>query len=203
MVIPSHPIGGNLILSSKVLGKLSPEDFATFCHEQKDLRIERNENGEIEIMAPAYSLTGRINAEINRQLANWNVQHRLGLVFDSSAGFYLDEERITMRSPDASFIFQERFDRLSTKDKEGFLPLCPDFIIELKSTSDSLIHLQEKMERYISYSAKLGWLIDVSHEIIYIYGEENHHDVYKGLEGTLSASPLLPSFELELSLLRN
>ena len=102
---------------------MSPEDFAQFCHEQRDLRIERYEEGEIEIMAPAYSLTGRINAEINRQLANWNIEYRLGLVFDSSAGFFLDENRTTMRSPDASFIFQERFAQLSKEDQEGFIPL--------------------------------------------------------------------------------
>ncbi|MEO0640212.1 MAG: Uma2 family endonuclease, partial [Bacteroidota bacterium] len=166
------------------------------------LRIERNEKGEVEIRTPAYSLTGRINAEINRQLANWNIEHRLGLVFDSSAGFFLDEDRTTMRSPDASFIFQERFDQLSKEDQEGFLPLCPDFVVELKSSSDSLLHLQEKMERYISYGAKLGWLIDMSDEVVYIYHHEGKHDVHKGLEENLSAESVLAGFQLDLSLLR-
>ncbi|MEM6767602.1 MAG: Uma2 family endonuclease [Bacteroidota bacterium] len=188
-----------LSFTSKVLGNLSQEDFLLFCHEQRDLRIERNEDGEIEVMAPAYSLTGRINAEINRQLANWNVEHQLGLVFDSSAGFLLDQEKNTMRSPDASFMSKERFDALLEEEKEGFLPLCPDFVIELKSTTDSLSALQHKMEKYMEYGAQLGWLIDIDHQIIYVYQADGMRDVHKGFEKNLSADPLLPGFVLELS----
>lgn len=150
-------------------------------------------------MAPAYSLTGRINAEINRQLANWNVTSQLGEVFDSSAGFFLDEEKQVMRSPDSAFIFKARFDALSEADRQGFFPLCPDFLIELKSSTDSLPFLQQKMERYLGYGCQLGWLIDPTQEAVYIYHADGRRDVHKGFTQDLSAEPLLPGFSLVLS----
>lgn len=188
-----------LFMSSKLLGKMSPEDFAQFCHEQRDLRIERNEAGEIEIMAPAYSLTGRMNAEINYQLSHWNRKAQLGLVFDSSAGFFLDEDKEVMRSPDAAFVSQQKFDAISQKDRKGFLPICPDFLIELKSASDSLHFLQQKMERYMGYGCQLGWLIDPDNQIVYIYHADGERDVHKGFDSPLSASSVLPGFELDLA----
>lgn len=98
---------------------MSEEEFIHFTQEQRDLRIERNENNEIEVMAPAFSETGRINAEIIRQLSNWNVKVKLGFVFDSSAGFRIDPEKDVVRSPDAAYISRERYETLSTACSKG------------------------------------------------------------------------------------
>ncbi|MEZ4830099.1 MAG: Uma2 family endonuclease [Bacteroidia bacterium] len=191
-----------LVISSKILGRMSEEEFIHFTQEQRDLRIERNENNEIEIIAPAFSETGRINAEIIRQLSNWNVKTKLGFVFDSSAGFRIDPDKEVVRSPDAAYISRERYEALSTVDKKHFIPLCPDFVIELRSHSDSLIRLQEKMERYITYGAILGWLFDPENETVYIYRTDGSRDVHKGYSGKLSAGDVLPGFALELEMLK-
>lgn len=181
---------------------MSEEDFELFCLEQKELRVERNEAGEIEIMAPAYSLTGRINAEINYQLSHWNRHSELGLVFASSSGFYVETGKKTMRSPDAAFLFKERFDWLTADQKKGFLPICPDFVVELKSSNDSIEKLKDKMEKYLEYGAKLGWLIDPEREQVFIYSEGGETSVLQGFDQNLSADPVLPGFQLELSRLR-
>ncbi len=202
MKLSPVPFSDGLLLNSQILGRMSEEDFELFCLEQKELRIERNEAGEIEIMAPAYSLTGRINAEINYQLSHWNRQSELGLVFDSSSGFYVEDGKKTMRSPDAAFIFKERFEELTGDQKKGFMSICPDFVVELKSTSDSLEKLKDKMEKYLQYGAKLGWLIDPAEEQVFIYSEGGETSVLQGFDQHLSADPVLPGFQLELSRLR-
>ncbi|MDX2247736.1 MAG: Uma2 family endonuclease [Bacteroidia bacterium] len=191
-----------LMIASKVLGRMSDEEFIHFTQEQRDLRIERNEKGEIEIMAPTFSETGRINAEIVRQLSNWNVSTKLGFVFDSSAGFRIDPTKEVVRSPDAAFIRKERYAALSPTDKKNFVPLCPDFVIELRSHSDSLSRLQKKMKNYIAYGASLGWLFDTENETVYIYHADGSRDVHKGYSGNLSAGEVLPGFALELDMLK-
>lgn len=202
MKLSPAPFSDGLLLNSHILGRMSEKDFELFCLEQKELRIERNEAGEIEIMAPAYSLTGRINAEINYQLSHWNRQSELGLVFDSSSGFYVEDGKKTMRSPDAAFLFKARFNRLTADQKKGFLPICPDFVVELKSSSDSIEKLQQKMEKYRQYGAKLGWLIDPDEEQIFIYSPDRETSVLHGFDQHLSGDPVLPGFQLELSRLR-
>ncbi|MDP5169777.1 MAG: Uma2 family endonuclease [Bacteroidia bacterium] len=191
-----------MLIQSGILGRMSQENFELFCQEQRDLRIERNEAGELEIMAPTHSLTGRINTEILRQLANWNVDQQLGLVFGSSTGFYLSGKPDTMRAPDASFLLQKRYDALPADEQHGFLPLCPDFVVELKSQSDSLSDLQLKMERYLGYGASIGWLIDPASETVHVYRAEEELLIVSGFDQSLEAGPLMPGFALDLSRLR-
>ncbi len=189
----------NLVIKSKFLDRLSDEEFHLFCQEQRELRIERNADGAIIFMAPAFSETGRINSEINRQLANWNHQTKSGWVYDSSAGFTLPNSAV--RSPDASWISNARFESLSDKDKTGFMKLCPDFVLELKSSTDSLSALQTKMLEYIENGAQLAWLIDPESATAYRYRPDENHDTVSGFDQVLSGEPILKGFELDLATL--
>ena len=117
--------------------ELTDERFEQICQSNRDLRFERTSTGELVVMSPAGSDAGRQNCEVSGQLWLWNRQVCLGVIFDSSAGFTLPNGAI--RSPDASWIKQERWDTLNASQKRKFAPICPDFVIELCSKSDRLI----------------------------------------------------------------
>ena len=134
------------------------EQFSAFCKLNDELRIERLANGNIYIMPPTHASTGAKNANIFGELFIWNKKHRLGRLFDSSTGFALPNGAI--RSPDLSWIENSRWEALSQEEKNDFSPICPDFVIELMSTSDKLADLRLKMEEYMSNGCRLGWLID-------------------------------------------
>ncbi|MCC5943666.1 MAG: Uma2 family endonuclease, partial [Bernardetiaceae bacterium] len=125
--------------------------FESFCAENRDLRIERDTAGNILIMPPTYSDTGRKNSEIVRQLGNWNYETRFGYVFDSSTGFRLPNR--AMRSPDAAVVGREKWDALSQTERNSFAPICPDFVIELRSHSDDAEQLTQKMYEWIANGA--------------------------------------------------
>jgi Uma2 family endonuclease len=187
-------------ISSQALGVLSNEEFEKFCLEQRDLRIERTESGEIIIMSPTYSESGFLNSEINRQLGNWNHQHRKGYVYDSSTGFRLKGKAV--RSPDASWLSLERYSNLSPEEKRGFMRVCPEFVIELRSDSDTIPDLKAKMESYLKNGALLGWLIDPETETVWIFRADGSRDEVQGFDQKLSGESLLPGFELDLGELR-
>lgn len=189
----------NLVIKSTFLDRLSEEEFNLFCQEQRELRIERNADGAIIFMAPAFSETGRINSEINRQLANWNHQTKKGWVYDSSAGFTLPNSAV--RSPDASWVSNVRFEALSDADKTGFIKLCPDFVLELKSSTDSLLTLQTKMLEYIENGARLAWLIDPEAANAYVYRSDGSQETLSGFDHVLSGESVLKGFELDLATL--
>jgi Uma2 family endonuclease len=149
---------------------MSDEDLMRFCAANDIARVEREVDGEILVMSPAGNRTGRRNAAIIRALGVWAEQDGRGYVFDSSTGFTLPDG--SMRSPDAAWIEATRWDALSEADKNRFSPLCPDFVIELRSSSDNLAELEAKMERWIANGAKLAWLIDPERQAVSIY----HHD---------------------------
>ncbi len=136
---------------------MTVQEFYQFCLANQDLRIERTANGEVIIMPPAFSDTGNRNIKISQQLANWSDQDGSGESFDSSAGFTLPNG--ATRSPDLAWIRLERWNALSDEQKASFAPICPDFVIELRSSSDTLSSLQEKMQEYLSNGVILGWLI--------------------------------------------
>ncbi|WP_299458539.1 Uma2 family endonuclease [uncultured Microscilla sp.] len=188
-----------ITLKSKVL-RMTDAEFEAFCLEQRDLKIERNSNGDILIMTPTYSDTGRYNIEILRQLANWNVEMSQGQVFDSSTGFTLPNNAV--RSPDASWIAQSRWDALSEKQQKSFAPIAPDFVVELKSATDHLPTLQEKMHEWIGNGVKLGWLIDVESQNVEIYQADGSSQKILDFDQNLSGSPVLPGFVLELPRLK-
>ncbi len=138
--------------------KVTREQFKELAIANHDIRLERTATGELIIMPPTGSETGNRNLGIEAQLWLWNRQTKLGIAFNSSTGFSLPND--ANRSPDASWVKLERWEALSTEEKQGFAPICPDFVVELRSASDNMKSLREKMQEYIGNGAKLGWLID-------------------------------------------
>ncbi len=176
--------------------EMTEDQFFRFCVQNRNLKIERDCKKQLFIMSPTTSETGNHNAEIIYQLANWNRKDKPGYVFDSNAGFTLPNG--AMRSPDASWIEKSKWEKLSEKEKESFAHICPDFIIELKSKSDSLKNLQEKMEEWMNNGCLLGWLIDFADKKIHIYKPEKEIQKVSFYERPLLGEEVLPGFELNL-----
>lgn len=147
-----------LTLNLNPIIQLTDEQFFQLCQVNENLRFERTATGELIIMSPAGGETGNRNAGLTAQLWIWNEQNRLGKVFDSSTGFKLPNG--ADRSPDAAWVKLERWDALTQQQKEKFPPICPDFVVELLSPSDSLKVAQEKMKEYRDNGTVLGLLIN-------------------------------------------
>ena len=176
--------------------KPSIEEFEKICRQNRDLRFEMNREGEISAMPPAYSDTSERNADIVFQLKYWAKNNKTGKVYESSGGFILPNGAI--RSPDACWILKERLEKLGEKERQGFINICPDFVIELRSASDSLTKLKAKMSEYMENGAKLGWLIDPTKDKVYIYRQNTDVEVLEKPK-TLSGEKLLKGFKLDLS----
>ncbi|MBO1350863.1 MAG: Uma2 family endonuclease [Hormoscilla sp. GUM202] len=175
--------------------KLSPEQFAKICQANSNLRLERTATGELIIMPPTGGGTGKRNLKIAQQLANWADADATGVAFDSSTGFTLPNG--SDRSPDGAWIPLEKWNALTTEQQEKFLPFAPDFAIELRSPSDSLTALQEKMKEYQENGTRLGWLIDRKNRQVEIYRQGEEKEV-KINPATLSGEDVLPGFSLSL-----
>ncbi|MGL6344161.1 MAG: Uma2 family endonuclease, partial [Waterburya sp.] len=147
-----------LVLEISPVWEMSADSFFDFCQLNSHLSIELTATGKLVIMSPAGSETGNRNAKLMQQLSNWTDRDASGIEFDSSAGFILPNG--ATRSPDASWISLTRWNSLSAEQKTKFAPICPDFVVELRSPSDNLKNLQDKMQEYIDNGASLGWLID-------------------------------------------
>ena len=176
--------------------ELTDEQFALICSTNRDLKLERTATGELVIMPPTGGETGKRNSSINAQLWLWNQQSKLGEVFDSSTGFILPNG--ATRSPDAAWIEKSRWDNLTPTQRQQFIPLCPDFAIELRSNSDSLASLQQKMQEYIANGLTLGWLIDPQHKTVEVY-QPNCSAVVLSNPTTLSCETILLGFTLNLN----
>ncbi len=176
--------------------ELTDEQFYELCQVNRDLRLERAATGEIIIMPPAGGETGHRNINLAFQLEAWSSQNDLGLAFDSSTGFKLPNG--AERAPDASWIKRDRWDSLNADQKRKFPPLCPDFVIELRSETDSIKTLQLKMLEYIDNGAKLGWLIDPKTQKVEIYRQGKQVEILQN-PATLSGEDVLPGFVLSLS----
>ncbi|MBH8573902.1 Uma2 family endonuclease [Nostocaceae cyanobacterium CENA369] len=174
---------------------LTDEQFFQMCQKNSDYRFERTASGEILIMPPTGSDTGRRNVKITTQLDIWNSESNLGEVFDSSTGFILPNG--AERSPDASWVRIERWNALTPEQQEKFAPICPDFVIELRSRTDSLKELQEKMQEYIENGAQLGWLIDRKNKRVEIYRPGKDVEILNN-PTSLSGENVLPGFVLNL-----
>ena len=175
--------------------ELTDERFEQICQSNRDLRFERTSTGKLVVMSPAGSDAGRQNCEVSGQLWLWNRQVRLGVSFDSSAGFTLSNGAI--RSPNTSWIKQERWDTLNVSQKRKFAPICPDFVVELCSPSDRLIDVQTKMQEYLNNGTRLGWLIDPESKSAQIYRQNQRVEV-QNAPNSLSGEDILPGFELDL-----
>ncbi len=175
---------------------MTTEQFYEFCQTNRDLRIERTANGEVIVMPPAFSDTGNRNLKISQQLSNWADKDGTGETFDSSTGFTLPNGAI--RSPDTSWIKLERWNALTEQQKASFAPICPDFVIELRSKTDTLKSLQAKMQEYIANGALLGWLIDRQQRKVYIYRPNRETEILDNPE-SVSGDPELPGFVLQMA----
>ena len=186
---------GALFLALPPVVQLDDEQFYELCRLNRELRIERAAGGGLNIMPPAGGETSRRNAEIVRQLGNWARHDGTGTGFDSSCGFVLPNGAI--RSPDASWVLHERLNALTERQRSRFLPLCPDFVVELRSPTDRLQVLQDKMREYVDNGTRLGWLIDPQRKEVLAYRPDVPVECLRAPEH-LSAESLLAGFRLEL-----
>ncbi|MGF1537100.1 MAG: Uma2 family endonuclease [Elainellaceae cyanobacterium] len=191
----------SLQLPSEVALQVTSEQFEALAAANPDLRLERNEIGELIVSPPTGGEAGRRNLSISGQLSNWfEANDGLGEAFDSSTGFKLPNG--ANRSPDASWVRKERWEALTPEHREGFVPLCPDFVIELRSKTDSLKDLRGKMEEYRSNGARLGWLIDPKSKLVEVYRLGQPVEVLEN-PSTLSGEGVLPGFTLNLKRVLN
>lgn len=177
------------------LKPMTDDEFFDFCQRHKDLRIEMNKDGEIIIMPPTFSETGARNFELAGNFWLWAKQDGTGKSFDSSAGFILPNG--AKRSPDLSWIRLERWSALPSEQRKKFAPLCPDFVVELRSESDTLSRLQDKMTEYIENGAQLGWLIDPIERRVYVYRPNVNAETLDDPQ-EVSGEPLLKGFVLKM-----
>ena len=179
---------------------MSDEDFFNFCQQNRDLRLERDSNKQIYIMAPTGFYRGAFNSDIITELNIWNRKSKTGKVFESNTGFTLPDGAVF--SPDAAWISNEKISLLSEEDKNKFAPVCPNFIIEFKSTSDNIKQLKNKMLKWIENGTSLAWLIDPVSKQVFIYRSDNSIAVVQGFTNKLSGENILPGFELDLQILQ-
>ena len=175
---------------------MTDEELLRFCAANDGLRVERAANGELIVMTPAGSKTGKKNTDVIIDLGMWNRENDRGVVFESNTGFTLPDG--SMLSPDAAWVERRRWEALSDRDQERFAPICPDFVIELRSPSDSLPELKVKMQQWIANGAQLAWLIDPIEQEVSIYRpgespEVHHHPT------SVQGSGVMAGFELVMA----
>ena len=185
-----------LVLQLHPVLNMSDDQFFEFCQINRDVRIERTAQGELIIMSPACFESSDQNSEINLQLRLWTKRDGQGVACDSSGGFILPNGAV--RSPDASWVSLVRLNRLTKQQRRKFLPLCPEFVLELLSPSDSLRIVQAKMQEYLENGAKLGLLLDPDHKRVYVYQPKKPVKLLENPK-TVSCSAVLPGFKLKLT----
>jgi len=173
---------------------MSEEEFFQFCQMNDTLEFERDSQGNIILMSPTGLFTGKFNVRFTALLSQWNENAQLGEVFDSSTGFTLPNGAV--RSPDVSFVLSEKWDALPESELETFGHVCPDFVIEIRSKSDGLRYLQDKMKEFIANGTQLGWLIDRFDNKIHIYRADQSIFIHETMDVTLSGEHILPGFSL-------
>ena len=185
-----------LEIPDNLLLQVTPEQFAILAIVNRDLRLERTARGELIVTPPAGWESGERNRSLTGQLDFWYKEHKeSGKAFDSSTGFTLPNGAI--RSPDASWISRHRWDALTTGQKGSFAQICPDFVVELRSPSDSLPILRKKMQEYMDNGATLGWLIDPQNQRVEIYRQNKPVEILES-PTTLSGDEVMPGFILDL-----
>jgi Uma2 family endonuclease len=177
------------------IAPLNEEQFFELCQRHQNYQFERTFKGELIIMSPAGGESSNRNAGLTAQVWAWNTKTRLGKVFDSSGGFTLPNGAI--RSPDAAWVSRSRWEALTPEQRRRFPPLCPDFVVELRSPTDSLKTLQEKMQEYVENGTRLGWLIDPETCQVEIYRPNQLIEVLQS-PATVSGEDVLPGFILDV-----
>ena len=184
-----------LTLNLNPIIKLTDDQFFQLCQENENIRLERTPKGELIIMSPAGGETGNRNAGLTAQVWIWNDQNKLGEVFDSSTGFKLPNG--ADRSPDVAWVSLERWNALTPEQQKKFPPICPDFVVELLSPSDSLKETQDKMKEFRDNGAALGFLINRKTRQVEIYRPGVEVEVVEN-PVEVSGEPILPGFVLKL-----
>jgi Uma2 family endonuclease len=184
-----------VVLRLRPAVELTEEQFFELCQLNSELLIERSSAGEMIIMAPAGWETGERELEIARQLGNWAKADGSGAATSSATGYRLPNGAV--RAPDAAWILRSRLVRVSAEQRQRFLPLCPDFVLELRSPTDRLQDLQAKMQEYLANGARLGWLLDPEARHVYAYRPDAPVERLDQPE-TVSGDPVLPGFVLDL-----
>ena len=183
------------VLDLQPIVSLSREQFYQLCQNNPDLILERDPLGKLIIMSPVGGESGAQEASLIFKVSLWNHQRQLGVVFSSSTIFSLPQGGD--RSPDVAWVSWSRWERLTLEERESFPPICPDFVIELRSKSDRLKPLQSKMREYLASGLKLGWLINPQQKQVEIYRPNQPMEIVK-LPAELSGEKVLPGFSLSL-----
>jgi len=172
------------------------EQFIELAIANRELQLERTATGELIVNPPTGGETGKSNLSIGARVWLWNYQTKLGEAFDSSTGFHLPNG--ADRSPDVSWVRQERWDALTPEQRKGFIPLSPDFVVELRSETDRMKTLRDKMKEYMDNQVRLGWLIDRKNRKVEIYRQNREVEVLDN-PASLSGEDVLPGFVLDLA----
>ena len=179
----------------KTVEGITDEMFFDLCQTNSELRMERDQHGNIIIMSPTGASTGNFNFNFYLEIGLWNRDTGLGYAFDSSTGYTLPNGAV--RSPDASWIAKERWESLSESQQDVFAPICPDFVVEIRSKTDRLAILKDKMEEYRANGCRLGWLIDRKGKAVHIYRADGSTETVTGDPATLSGEDVLPGLTVE------
>jgi len=196
MLVENYINGYSIRFSKNVRDQFTDDEFYEFCRMNNTLKFERDKDGNILIMALTGGKTGKRNMALSANLYNWNEKTKLGQTFDSSTGFRLPNT--TVRSPDAAWISNEKWNTLSETEKEKFPPLCPEFIIELMSATDEITQAFIKMNEYMENGCELAWLIFPAEKKSFIYRKGESQEIIEGLDKKLSGENVLKGFELDL-----
>jgi len=184
-----------MLRTGPLFGELDDDKFFELCQLNRELRIERMSDGEVIVMPPTGGDIASFELRVAVVIANWAEADSTGLAFGPSAGFILPNRAV--RSPDVAWLLRSRWDALSPDQRAKFPPLCPDFVAEVRSRTDSLRALQDKMQEYLENGARLGWLIDPLEKNVYVY-QPGQQPVCLDNPELVSGDPVLPGFRLDL-----
>ncbi len=177
------------------VGRISDEHFEKICSKNRDFKIEQTAEGELILMPPTLPDSGWKNSDLNTDVNNWNRKAKKGIVFDSSTYFTLPND--ARRSPDVAWMRREKWDKLTASQRQKVSRIVPDFVIELRSSSDSVKILQSKMKEYIENGVKLGWLIDPKNRKVHIYRADGETEILENPK-TLDGEDVLVGFKLNV-----
>lgn len=187
-----------IVLNLKPFVELSDDQFYQLCQNHRNLKFERTAQGELLIVSPVGGEGGSREADLIGDLVFWNRRTKIGKVFSSSTCFKLANG--ANRSPDAAWVTWERWSQLTLEQQKKFPPICPDFVIELRSESDALEPLQQKMQEYINNGLRLGWLINPQDRQVEIYKADQPKQVLQN-PNYVNGDDVLPGFVVDLSIL--
>lgn len=175
--------------------RLTEKQFEELCQNHPDLKFELSAKGELVVMPPTSMESGWRNSDLNFEVVKWARKDKTGIVFDSSTMFTFPSG--AKRSPDVSWILKKRVEKLSLAERRKFARIVPDFVIELRSPSDALEDLQNKMAEYIENGVRLGWLIDPSEKKVHVYRANGEVEILENPE-KVSGEDILRKFELSV-----